>query len=65
VGSKAEIHLPKLGFQNLGIEEGGQAIWGGGTWRSGVAGVAGARETATEVVVDAGSGDYRFVLKGK
>ena len=62
VGSEAEVRIPELGFAPVVLSESGQAIWKDGTFRSGPAGITGAREDAGTVRVTAGSGRYTFVL---
>lgn len=38
------------------------AVWSGGAYKSGVSGVTGASETASEIVVSVGSGSFAFVV---
>ena len=62
VGATAEIHVPKLRIDDPVITEGGNAVWKGGSYHSGVAGIIGARAEAAKVIIRAGSGRYSFQL---
>jgi alpha-L-rhamnosidase len=45
------------------ISEGGTPLWKGGAYRAGVAGITSARAADGGVVVEAGSGRYRFAAE--
>ena len=62
VGSEADIHIPELGLSPVTLAESGQAIWKGGQFQAGVAGIGAVRENDGTLEVEAGSGDYVFVL---
>jgi alpha-L-rhamnosidase len=63
VGSEAQIHLPKLNFRNVTVQESGHAVWTGGAYRPGAPGITSATETRGAIVVEAGSGAYRFEVR--
>ncbi len=60
VGSTAEIHIPKLHVDDPVVADGTDVLWREGAAVPGVAGISDAKSTATEIVVEAGSGQYRF-----
>ena len=62
VGSEAEIWIAprREGGSRERVEESGQTIWDGGTYRDGVEGIHKTRLTDGWVVVTVGSGDYSF-----
>ncbi len=62
VNSEAKVSVPKLGWTNVTVEEGGQVIWRSQSYVAGTAGIMGGREAADCVTFDVGSGDYRFQL---
>jgi alpha-L-rhamnosidase len=64
-GATADVHLPKLGLREVVVEEGGRPVWTGGAFQAGPAGIIGARETDTAVIVQCGSGSYGFEVKGR
>ena len=65
VGSEAEIHLPKLGLSGITVRESGQVVFRNDAYQPGAAGLRGARQTASAVIFDAGSGSYVFELTGE
>jgi alpha-L-rhamnosidase len=65
VGSEAEIHLPKLGLSGIAVRESGQVVFRNDAYQPGAAGLRGARQTASAVIFDAGSGSYVFELTGE
>ncbi len=65
VNSTAKVSVPTLGLKEFVITEGGKAIWKNDSHIDGVAGIADGRRDAEWVTFDAGSGSYRFELKGK
>jgi alpha-L-rhamnosidase len=64
VGSEAEIVLPKFNLRNIVVKEDGKAIWTQKKFAPGVPGILGVQETATAIVIKAGSGHYVFELTG-
>ncbi|HUO30485.1 MAG TPA: family 78 glycoside hydrolase catalytic domain, partial [Bryobacteraceae bacterium] len=62
VGSDAEIRIPELGLEPVTLAESGHAIWKGGQFQAGVAGIRTVRQNDGAIVVEAGSGDYVFLL---
>jgi len=64
VGSTAEVHVPKLGLNNVQVDEGGRAVWKGGKFEAGATGVTAAKEVGGSVVVEVGSGSYVFERRG-
>ena len=62
VGSQAEIHLPKSNLDPVLATESGRVVWKDNAFQPGAPGLAGARQTAAEVVFEAGSGTYLFDL---
>jgi alpha-L-rhamnosidase len=65
VNSTAKVSVPTLGLKEFAITEGGKAVWKNDSYIDGVAGIAAARRDVDWVTFDAGSGSYRFELKGK
>ena len=63
--SKAKVSVPTLGLKVFAITEGGKPVWKSDSYVAGVAGIAGARRDAGWITFDAGSGSYRFELKGR
>jgi alpha-L-rhamnosidase len=61
-GVQADIAVPMLGMRNVQIREGQSPVWESNAYVSGVAGIAGARAEADEIIFQVGSGNYRFVL---
>ena len=62
--ARAKISIPKLGLRDVTVEEGGEPLWDKGAYRTGVPGITAATEEPEYVTLDAGSGTYRFVLRG-
>jgi alpha-L-rhamnosidase len=62
-GSDAEIHIPKPQSGPATVTEGGRAVWQDGRYQGGVPGIASARETASEIIIEAGSGNYALEIK--
>jgi hypothetical protein len=65
VGSEAEIVLPKFNLRNIVLSEGGKVVWADKKYVSGAEGVRGVEETASALVIKAGSGRYVFELRGE
>ncbi|HXG33956.1 MAG TPA: family 78 glycoside hydrolase catalytic domain [Bryobacteraceae bacterium] len=63
VGSQAEVHLPKLGFEAVEVFESGRLIWDGQAQRGGAPGVTSVRQTERAVICATGSGRFVFELK--
>jgi len=63
VGSEAKVGVPKMGLQDVTVEEGGKAVWRNGSYVPGAAGITGGSETAEYVTFDTGSGTYGFILR--
>jgi alpha-L-rhamnosidase len=64
VNSEAKVGIPKLGFQNAVVEEGGKTVWRNETYLAGVTGISCGSETADYITLDVGSGHYSFKLSG-
>jgi alpha-L-rhamnosidase len=64
VNSQARISVPKAGLRNVAVEEDGRLVWKEGAYRGGAPGITAGSEDAEYVTFDAGSGTYRFVLRG-
>ena len=65
VNSRARVSVPKAGFNNVTVSEGGDALWQRGAFVEGVSGISSGRETPGDVTFDVGSGTYRFLLTGE
>ncbi len=65
VNSRAKVSVPKIGLENVIVEEGGKTIWKDGSYVSGVVGITDGSESTDYVTFDVGSGFYSFKLKGK
>jgi alpha-L-rhamnosidase len=63
--SRATVSVPKIGLRNVAVTEGGQPVWRGGKYVSGVEGITKGAEDADCVTFDVGSGSYAFALTGK
>jgi hypothetical protein len=61
--TRIAIHIPKPRTGPAAVTEGGRAMWRDGRYQDGVPGIASARETASEIIVEAGSGQYAFQIK--
>lgn len=64
VNSAAEVSVPKIGLENITIEEGSEIIWKDGSYVSGVAGITGGNESADYIKFCVGSGSYSLKLSG-
>lgn len=64
VNSEAKVSVPRIGLQNVTVEESGKVIWKDGSYVSGVAGIADGNENADYVTFDVGSGSYSLILSG-
>ena len=64
VNSRAKVSVPKMGLENVTIEEGGRAIWKDGSYVGGVVGITDGSESADYVTFDVGSGSCSFKLSG-
>jgi alpha-L-rhamnosidase len=58
-----EIHVPKLGFNEVEILEGSELVWHEGAYKSGVPGIAAGREEDGTVAFEVGSGLYSFTVQ--
>jgi hypothetical protein len=56
--------IPKLGLNDVVIQESGQVVWKNSAYQPGVAGLSAATDNKGEVVLTAGSGAYDFELTG-
>jgi alpha-L-rhamnosidase len=65
VGSTAQIVIPKLGLNEVVIQESGQVVWKNSAYQPGVAGLSAAVDNKGEVILIAGSGSYDFELSGQ
>jgi len=65
VNSQAKVSVPKMGLENIAIEEGGNPIWKDGSYVGSVAGIADGSESDDYVTFDVGSGAYVFQLTGE
>ncbi len=63
VNSQARVSVPKMGLENVIVEEGGKTIWKDGSYVSGVGGIADGSESADYVTFDVGSGSYSFKVE--
>jgi len=62
VNSQAKVSIPKMGLENIMIEESGKVIWKNNLYVDGVAGITGGNEEETYVTFDVGSGSYSFKI---
>lgn len=65
VGSQAEIMIPRFNLRNIVIREGGQVLWDGQGFHSGVEGVNKVEQSTAGFEVRVGSGRYVFELTGQ
>ena len=63
VNSEAKVSVPKMGLQDVVVEEGGKVVWKNGSYVAGTAGITGGSETTDYVTFDVGSGRYSFKLR--
>jgi alpha-L-rhamnosidase len=64
--SQAEVDIPKANLHNpFIVKESGRTIWEKGTFKKGVPGINSAKEDRNYIIVNIGSGDYKFELKGQ
>ena len=61
----AEVHVPKLGMNDVTISESGTALWKSGAMAESVPGVTDGAESDDCVVLNVGSGSYEFELTGQ
>jgi len=64
VNSEAKVSIPKMGLENIIVEESGKAIWKNNSYIEGFAGITGGRENRDYVTFDVGSGSYSFKIYG-
>ncbi|UCG46357.1 MAG: family 78 glycoside hydrolase catalytic domain [Phycisphaerales bacterium] len=62
VNSKARVHVPKIGFEDVVITEGSRTVWKAGRFIKSVEGISDATGTSNYVAFDVGSGNYSFLL---
>jgi alpha-L-rhamnosidase len=65
VNAQAEIHLPKLGLEGITLKENGKQIYDGEKFLTGEKGIQMVEETKNEVIINIGSGQYKFQLIGE
>ena len=66
VNNEARVNVPKMNLGDVTIEESGKTVGENGSYREGIAGIAGANEDDQYVTFQVGSGSYSFELsKGK
>ena len=63
VNCKASVSVPKAAFAKFGIEEGGKKVWQDDQFIDGVDGIRAAKDDASHVKFEVGSGTYEFNLK--
>ena len=63
VGSEAKVSVPRIGLQDVTVEESGHVVWRNGSYVPGTAGITGGSETAEYVTFDTCSGTYGFILR--
>jgi alpha-L-rhamnosidase len=61
--SRAKVNVPKLGLQDVVVEEGGKVVWKNRSYVAGTDGISGGSESTGYVTFDTGSGRYCFVLR--
>ena len=64
VNTQAEVNVPKVGLKNVVVTEGDETVYQAGRYVEGVDGISAASESSEYVTFEAGSGLYRFRLKG-
>ncbi len=62
VNAEAEVHIPKLKFQNIILREGGKQIFDGVKFLTGIQGIQMVEETQRAVIIKIGSGRYFFEM---
>jgi alpha-L-rhamnosidase len=62
VNSNAEISVPKIGLNNVKVNESGKTIYNNGRYIEGVPGITAATETDEYVIFNTGAGSYSFKL---
>ena len=62
--TRGEVSIPKMGLEDIAIEESGKTIWADGLFNDEVDGITNAAESAGYVTFEVGSGSYRFELTG-
>ncbi|MBN2293218.1 MAG: family 78 glycoside hydrolase catalytic domain [Pirellulales bacterium] len=65
VNSEAKISVPKLGLQNVVVEEGNRTVWRNGSYMTGVPGITSGSDSVDNVTFTTGSGTYHFVLRSE
>ena len=63
--SRGTVCVPKMGFQNVAVTEGGQSVWRAGAFVDGVDGIYAGTEDNEYVTFGVGSGCYVFELAGQ
>ncbi|HUV04468.1 MAG TPA: family 78 glycoside hydrolase catalytic domain [Armatimonadota bacterium] len=61
--SQASVWVPKLGLADVEVKEGPRAVWRGGKFIPGVAGIDSASDAGDWIKFEAGSGTYSFRLE--
>ena len=65
VNATAEVHVPKLGLNDVAVSEGGKALWTSGAMAASIPGITDGSESDESIVLDVGSGSYEFKLTGQ
>jgi alpha-L-rhamnosidase len=65
VNAEAEVRLPKLGLENITLQEGGQQIFDGVKFLTGIQGIRMVEETERILIIKIGSGSYFFEMNGE
>jgi len=56
----AKVNVPRMGFKNVVIKEGGRTVWKDGKFVKGVTGITAGNKSAGYITFDVGSGAYVF-----
>lgn len=62
--ARARISVPKIGLDDITIEESGHVVWEKGACLGATGGITAGSEEPDNVNFDTGSGSYHFVLRG-
>lgn len=65
INTSAEINIPKVGWQEVDVSEGGVDLWKDGRFVEGVPGITDGSESVNYLTFAAGSGSYSFRLTGE
>ncbi len=64
VNSQAKVSIPRMGLDNVIVEESGKIIWKDSSFVEGVPGISEGTEEKDYVTFDVGSGSYSFKIRG-